>query len=223
MVSSRLIAVWTFFDICLLSAGAISVAMSIVLRAPNLLNNLIFTKTHLTAGIGLGIALLLTFGLSVGAIIQPNHVTIGLVVLNWALLLDGIIVIVVGSLMWFYTLEKRKTFEKLFLALAAPQRVAVQDKFQCCGYFGVSDAEIGGNFCSNATFVQTTNAANSNFCVDPLTNYADASLNMAFTIVYSFMAIIICLLLASLCVIKKREEDERFKKIDGKRGGRGFV
>lgn len=62
--------------------------------------------------------------------------------------------------------------------------------------------------------------------------------------VYGFMAIVLCLLLASLCVIKKvclytfqmftifneknlycrqRQEDERFKKIDAKRGGRGFV
>lgn len=56
------------------------------------------------------------------------------------------------------------------------------------------------------------------------------------------MAIALALLLASLCVIKKvciitlpvilyrlttlvkqRQEDERFKKIDAKRGGRGFV
>jgi len=223
MVSRRLIAVWTFFDICLLSAGAITVAMSILLRAPNLLNNMVFTKAHITAGVALGISLLLTFVLSVGAIVQPNHVTIGLVILNWALLFDGIIVIVVGSLIWFFTLEKRKNYEKIFLALAAPQRVAVQDKFQCCGYFGVSDAEIGGNFCSNATFVQTTIAADKNFCVGPVSDYADRSLNMAFTSIYSFMAIIICLLLASLCVIRKREEDERFKKIDAKRGGRGFV
>lgn len=184
---------------------------------------MVFSKAHLTAGVILGISLLLTFALSVGAIVQPNHVTIGLVILNWALLIDGIVVIVVGSLLWFLTLQKRKDFEKIFLALAAPQRVAVQDKLQCCGYFGVSDAEIGGNFCSNVTFVQTTVNETSNFCVDPITAYADSSLNMAFTTVYSFMAIIICLLLASLCVIKKREEDERFKKIDGKRGGRGFV
>ena len=81
-----------------------------------------------TAGVALGISLLLTFALSVGAIVQPNHVTIGLVILNWALLLDGIIIIVVGSLIWFFTLEKRKNYEKIFLALAAPQRVAVQDK-----------------------------------------------------------------------------------------------
>jgi hypothetical protein len=48
MVSRRLIAVWTFFDICLLAAGAVTVAMSIVLRGPNLLNNIVFTKAHLT-------------------------------------------------------------------------------------------------------------------------------------------------------------------------------
>lgn len=58
--------------------------------------------------------------------------------------------------------------------------------------------------------------------------------------VYSFMGVILCLLLATLCVIKRvssycaqllipvinclqRQEEERFKKIDEKRGGRGFV
>lgn len=58
--------------------------------------------------------------------------------------------------------------------------------------------------------------------------------------VYGYMAIVLCLLLVSLCVIKKvtssyldcysaihfdlqRQEDERFKKIDAKRGGGGFV
>jgi phosphopantetheinyl transferase len=53
------------------------------------------------------------------------------------------------------------------------------------------------------------------------------------------MAVVLSLLVASLCVIKKvsnrqiwahflklffqRQEEERFKKIDAKRGGRGFV
>lgn len=54
------------------------------------------------------------------------------------------------------------------------------------------------------------------------------------------MGVILCLLLATLCVIKRvssycaqllipvinclqRQEEERFKKIDEKRGGRGFV
>jgi hypothetical protein len=37
------------------------------------------------------------------------------------------------------------------------------------------------------------------------------------------MAVVIALFLASLCVINKRVEEERFKRIDAKRGGRGFV
>ena len=72
--------------------------------------------------------MLITFALSVGAIVQPNHVTIGLVILNWALLLDAIGVVAVGSFIWFFSLQKRSNYEKIFLALSQPQRIAVQDK-----------------------------------------------------------------------------------------------
>jgi len=37
------------------------------------------------------------------------------------------------------------------------------------------------------------------------------------------MAIVIGLGMATWCVINKRLEEERFKRIDAKRGGRGFV
>jgi hypothetical protein len=46
------------------------------------------------AGLVMGIALLLTSFLSVGAIIQRNHVTMGLVVLNWVLIADAVIVLI---------------------------------------------------------------------------------------------------------------------------------
>jgi hypothetical protein len=223
MVSRKLLGVWAFFDVCLLAAGAVTVALSIVWRAPNLLMNMVFSRSDLTAGLALGISLLITFAISIGAIIQPNHVTLGLVLLNWTLVLDGVGIIVIGSFIWFYTLQERNNFDVLFTGLSAAQRVSIQDQLQCCGYFGVSDAEIGGSYCQNSTFVQTSIASAANFCVDPITDYADRSLNAAFTTVFGFMAIIICLLLASLCVIKKRLEDERFKKIDAKRGGSGFV
>jgi hypothetical protein len=223
MVSRKLLGVWAFLDVCLLAAGAVTIALSMVWRTPNVLMNMVFSKADLTAGLVLGIALLITFAISIGAIVQPNHVTIGLVILNWALVLDALAIIVVGSFIWFYTLQERNNFQKVFASLSSIDRISLQDKLQCCGYFGVSDAEIGGTFCQNTTFVETTIAKAGNFCVDPITNFADKSLNMAFTIVYAFMAIVLCLLLASLCVINKRVEDERFKKIDAKRGGRGFV
>lgn len=54
-------------------------------------------------------------------------------------------------------------------------------QLQCCGYFNSSDlVEIGGTFCANTTFVQTTNNATGNFCVTPITAHADVTLNNIF-------------------------------------------
>jgi len=223
MVSRKLLGIWAFLDFCLLAAGAVTLALSLVLRSPNLLNNLVFRQADLIGGLALGIAMLITFAISIGAIVQPNHVTIGLVILNWALIVDGIGIVVLGTSIWFYTLGERLHYRDDFHALTASQRIAIQDRFKCCGYFDASDAVIGGSFCQNSTFVQTIVTNTSNFCVGPITGFADTSLDTTFTTVYGFMAIIITLFLASLCIIKVRKENERFKKIDAKRGGRGFV
>jgi len=223
MVSTRLLGVWAFLDFLLLVAAAVTIAFSFVWQQPNLLINMVFRKADLTGGFALGIALLITFAISIGAIIQPNHVIIGLVILNWALILDALGIIVVGSFIWFYTLQERNNLQKVFSGLTTDQQISIQDQLQCCGYFSPADAAIGGAFCQNNTFVQTTVNDSSNFCVTPITDFADMSLNNTFTTIYGYMAIVICLFLASLCVIKKRQEAERFKKIDSKRGGKGFV
>lgn len=219
MVSRKLMGFWVFFDICLLAAGTISLALSIAWRAPNLLINMVFSNADLTAGTVLGVALLITFGISVGAIVQRNHVTLGLVILNWFLIMDAIGVLVIGTFVWFYTLRERAEFHALWIQQTSNNRIALQDKFQCCGYFNASDhSEVGGQFCANTTFVQNV----TSFCVGPITSFADTSLNDLFTSVYGFMAVIMALFLTTVCVINKRLEDERFKKIDAKRG-RGFV
>lgn len=225
MVSRKLIGVWTFLDLCLLAAGAVSVALSIVWRAPDVLMNMVFSPTTLTAGLILGIFLLSTVIISIGAIVQPNHVNMGLVILNWALIADAVIIVVIGSWIWFFSLHERNNFHKLFLELSVADRIVLQDQFKCCGYFNAGDAaEIGGTFCADETFVTVTNnVTTGSFCVAPITAFADYSLNNTFTTVYGFMAIVISLFLASLCVINKRAEAERFKKIDAKRGGKGFV
>jgi len=212
--------VWAFFDFTLLAAGAVSLALSIVWREPNLLINMVLSKADLTAGMVLGIALIITFAISIGAIVQRNHVTTGLVILNWTLILDALGIVVIGTFVWFYTLEERNNFHTVFSQQSTQSRIAIQDKLKCCGYFDTSDLlEIGGSICTSQDASNQLNAT----CVGPITNFADATLNDVFTTVYGFMAIVICLFLTSLCVIKKRQEDERFKKIDLKRGGRGFV
>jgi len=225
MVSKRLMGVWVALDFLLLAAGAVAVALSIVWRAPNLMMNMVLSSADLTAGTVLGIALLVTFVVSVGAIVQRNHVTIGLVILNYALLIDAIGIVVIGTFVWMFTLRERNNFHKIWVEATPAMRIALQDKLKCCGYFDGTDlAEVGGSFCQSQQFISNL-AANvtTNFCVTPITGFADYTLNNIFTTVYGFMAIVLCLLLASLCVIKKRQEDERFKKIDAKRGGRGFV
>jgi hypothetical protein len=75
----------------------------------------------------MGVAFLITTALSIGAIIQRNHVTIGLVVLNWVLISDAIIVLVVGTFVWFYTLRERAEYHVKYVNLQPSQRIAIQD------------------------------------------------------------------------------------------------
>jgi len=218
--------VWIFLDFCLLAAGLIALVLSIIWMSPNLLLNMVFTKSDLTAGLVLGVALIATFIVSIGAIVQRNHVTIGLVILNWVLILDALGVIVIGTVFWFATLMERNHFHEVYAQQTTQQRIAIQDKLKCCGYFNTSDlVEFAGNFCANQSFVQSpaflgNDSTDSTLCVTPITEFADKSMLLTFTTVYAYMAVLVGLFLASLCVINKRLEDERFKRIDMKRGGR---
>ncbi|KAI0340668.1 hypothetical protein BDW22DRAFT_391989 [Trametopsis cervina] len=228
MVSKRVLGFYAFVDAWLVAAAALSIAMSVVWRSPNLMINFTFAYSgmDLTAGLVLGIMLLLTFFTSVFAVVQKNHVTLGLVILNWTLIADAIAVVVIGSMIWFYSLHQRNNYFDVFKAASAQTRIDIQDKFSCCGYFAVNDiVETSAGFCSNSTNVGLVNTNNTDMfrCVGPITGFTDFTLNNIFTTIYGYMAILIALFLASLCVIHQRNEAERFRKIDAKRGGRGFV
>jgi len=225
MVSKTLMGVWVALDIILLAAGVLALALSIVWRAPNILINMALSSAYLNAGTILGVALLISFIISIVAILQRNHVTIGLVLLNYALVVDAIGILVVGTIIWFSTLQERAHFHGWWVDTSPEIRITLQDMFQCCGYFSGTDfAEVGGSFCQSQDFISSlATDVLSNFCVTPITSFVDMTLNNVFSTIYGFMAIVLCLLLASLCVIKKRQEAERFQKIDAKRGGRGFV
>jgi len=225
MVSRVLMGVWATFSFLLLAAGVVSLVLSILWKAPNVLLNMVLSPADLTAGTILGIALLVTFAISVGGIIQRKHVNTGLYLLNYALLVDAIGVVIIGTFVWWFTLKERSYFHTIWLGESANNRITLQDKFQCCGFFnGTDGAVIGGTFCTSQNFVNSLNSSvATNFCVTPIANFADWTLNSIFTTVYSFMAVIICLLLATICIIKRRQEEVRFQKIDEKRGGGGFV
>ncbi|KAJ7074333.1 tetraspanin [Mycena amicta] len=225
MVSKGLMGVWALFDILLLGAGGMSIALSILWRKPDILMNLAIDNEFLTAGMVLGIALCATFLVSLGAVVQRNHITVGFVILNWMLVLDSIMVVVVGSMIWFFSLQQRSEFHLRWIALPQNDKITLQDEFKCCGYFNATDNPVfGGNFCVSQDFANSlaTNVT-TNFCVTPITLHTDYTLENTFTTIYGYMSVVIGLLVCSLCVIKKRQEEERFKKIDAKRGGGGFV
>ncbi|KAK2467072.1 hypothetical protein APHAL10511_001330 [Amanita phalloides] len=186
---------------------------------------MVLSQAYLTAGTVLGIFLLITFAISIAGIIQRNHVNIGLIILNYVLVLDALAIIIIGTAVWWLTLEERNYFHNSWLGASTNSRIFLQDKFKCCGYFnGTDGVVIGGNFCTSPNFVNSlSTTVVSNFCVTPVTGFADFTLDAVFTTVYAYMGVILCLLLATLCVIKRKQEEERFKKIDEKRGGRGFV
>ncbi|TEB36005.1 tetraspanin [Coprinellus micaceus] len=220
-------ASWAILDVLLLASGVISLVLSIIWRAPNVLMNMVLSDADLTAGTILGVSLLVTFVISVAAIVQRNHVTMPLVLLNYALVIDALGIVVIGTFVWFYTLRERANFYELWKLLTREERISLQDQFSCCGYFNGTDfAEIGGNFCTSAEVIAALPQdaeTEVSYCVKYITGFADHTLNNVFTSVYGFMAVVLCMILATLCVIKKRDEAERFKRIDAKRGGRGFV
>ena len=76
----------------------------------------------------MGVLLLLTFAISIAGIIQRNHVNIGLVVLNYALLVDAFAVVVIGTYVWSYTLGERANFHALWLSASTNSRIALQDQ-----------------------------------------------------------------------------------------------
>lgn len=225
-----LMGFWSLFDLLLLGGGGLSVAMSIVWRNSNFMMQTVLTPSILNAGLVLGIFLLVTFAVSIGAIVQANHVTMGLVILNWILLVDAVVVLVIGTFIWYPSLQERAVFHKAWIGLTDAQRIQLQDQWKCCGYFNASDyAVVGGSYCSQSqvdflNVLDLTNDLNAHFfCVKPYTAAADYTLENVFTTVYAMMVPVLCLLIASICVIYKRNETERFKKIDAKRGGKGFV
>jgi len=218
MTTRKLIAVWSFLLICLAAAGIVSLVLGIVWKQPNLLMNLYISMTDTNLGITLGVTFLVTALFAVIAIMQPNANTMMLHILNCVLVGVGVEVVSIGTFMWYYTLTEKTDFDDLWVVQPQDNIVQLQNIFQCCGYFNGSDHAVYQGFCANMNTAENTTG-----CYVPLTTAADVTLNNVFSTVYGFMFIVILFFLATACVINTRVELERFKRIDEKRGGSGFV
>jgi len=219
MPSRTLTAVWAGLDFALLVAGIISIVFSVMWKNSSVLMNFVLFDLNLTIGIVLGTMFLVSFLISLFAITQRKPLTGGLRVLNWALVLDSLAVLAIGSIIWFYSLREPANYQKVWLQQSSNIQIALQDKFQCCGYFNATNIAFGGSFCGTDNATASAHIG----CELILVPQADYALNNMFTSIYGFMAVTISLILASLCHINERIQEDRFRRIDEKRGGKGFV
>jgi len=219
MPSRTLTTVWAGLDFALLVAGIISIVFSVMWKNSSLLMNFVLFDLNLTVGIVLGTMFLVSFLISLFAITQRKPLTSGLRVLNWALVLDSLAILAIGSIIWFYSLREPTNYQKVWLQQSSQTQTALQDKFQCCGYFNATNIAFGGSFCGTDNATASAHIG----CELILVQKADYALNNIFTSIYGFMAVTISLMLASLCHINERIQEDRFRRIDEKRGGKGFV
>ncbi|GAA5907269.1 hypothetical protein JCM5296_000319 [Sporobolomyces johnsonii] len=141
----------------------------------------------------------------------------GMIAFSWSL----VGTIVVGSIMWFFSLTERAHYLRMWVQQDGATQVFLQDSLQCCGYF---NASIAGSFTQPTGFCSTIPGGNATAiqgCVTPITGFADYLLENTFTTIYGFTTIQLALFLVSCCLIISRREEERFRNIDEKRGTRG--
>lgn len=128
MPSKTLTAVWAGLDFALLLASAICIAFSIIWRAPDLLRDLVISTMDLNAGLGLGVIYVVTFVISIAAILTPKASTTGLKGLNWVLVLNSAATVVIGTIVWFYTLQERNNFSIVWGEQSSETLGQIQDK-----------------------------------------------------------------------------------------------
>lgn len=179
-----------------------------------------FSTTAITLGIFILVAALIGFlGFCQGHGYGNGDKTSGLIAFNTALVATLLMTVITGSIIWFYTLTERADYQTVWLAQSSSTQAYLQDTLSCCGYWNATTAGLlvsTTGFCSSIK-----NATAITACVTPVTAYADTFLDNIFTTIYGFTAIEIFLFLTTSCLIINRTEEERFRRIDEKRGVRG--
>ncbi|WVQ75786.1 hypothetical protein IAR50_005419 [Cryptococcus sp. DSM 104548] len=218
--------VWVVFDFFLLAAGVLSIVASVIFNSPgHPFLNLIATKVDFKLGIGMGAIYIMSCIVSVPAFLSSFENTMMLKFLNWWLVGCMAVTLAFGSIFWILSLEQLNTFFNVWNVQTATIQQTIQDEFSCCGYYNGTAA--GGfstvaGFCADATF-----AANQTGCQAIITSASspgtDFTLETIFSTVYGFEIVLVCFFLATVCLINERGLSFRFRRIDAKRGGSGFV
>jgi len=185
--------------------------------APNSLNklslteavsylNLVLTTTDITIALILGVLSCITFFISLPAYMSRS--TTGLIYLNLLLPLESLGFVGGTGFIWFRSLRERNEFWGLWQNGGLSVQYAIQEKFQCCGYWDTSSAPSGSSCAAVVPAIQP--------CVNPFQDYADPLLEGVTAFMF-FVAIVMAVwILVNLCLIAERNLNERFRLIDEK-------
>ncbi|KAI5120718.1 hypothetical protein M0805_006425 [Coniferiporia weirii] len=211
-----LLAVYVGLDLALLGIGITFTALSLVWMKGGLVQGMVLTQRDLISVFALGGLFIATFFVSLPSLVHAftlppkrEFSSNSFTFLNAILCLDQAVIIGVGVIIWWRTLQERATFFQYWEGYDEDFRNFLQAKFDCCGYF------------TQCSSLEGTPALP--VCVDPVTAYADKIMNILFTSIFATSAIVLLLLLCSGCIIMELRVLNRHRKIDIKRGTLSLV
>jgi len=182
-----------------------SLSKSALIEAVSYLN-LVLTSTDITVALVLGVICCATFFAALPA--YMTHSTTGLIRLSVLLPFEALGMIGGSGFIWFRTLQERANFWNVWQDGGLDVQLAIQDKWQCCGYWDASSAALGSKCASAATALPA--------CVDPFQGYGDTLLERVTFFMFAIAAIMGVWVLVNLCLIAERNLLERFRLIDEK-------
>ncbi|KAI5480522.1 hypothetical protein MNV49_000675 [Pseudohyphozyma bogoriensis] len=227
----RLEISWGVISFLFLASAGVLIGIAQVWRAQDdatvlgshTLRKLVITDLDTTIATVLGVIIVVAFLVGLVGFFTSRgpgkgEKSTGLVVFSYVLVATGIITVIMGSIIWFFTLTERNDYMEVWLAQSDATQAFLQDTLSCCGYW---NATTEGLFTQATGFCATVANVTASPCVTPITAFADYTLNNVFTTIYGFTAVQVSLFMVTCCLIITRREEERFRKIDEKYGASG--
>ena len=102
---------------------------------------------------------------------------------SWLVIVCAGLSLVVGLLIWFFTLQTRTNLLALWSGLPTAEQSLLQQQFQCCGYMDANTPPfVVDNTCTNS-FI----AARLGPCIGPFSSFANIQLDNVFTAMFGIV------------------------------------
>lgn len=96
---------------------------------------------------------------------------------SWLVLACGVVSLIVGLVIWFFTLKTRSNLLTIYESQSAEAHSALQRELQCCGYVDANTPP----FVQDKTCTNTFIAARLGPCLPAFSSYANILLDTIFT------------------------------------------